>query len=51
MAAPVRCSGEHGWPPSGVRAGVRAPGERMRERGRLPGGGETGQRMRERITL
>ncbi|CAM2167679.1 conserved hypothetical protein [Burkholderia orbicola] len=34
-----------------MRAGIRAPGERMRERGRLPGGGETGQRMRERITL
>ncbi|ABB10968.1 hypothetical protein Bcep18194_B0854 [Burkholderia lata] len=28
-----------------------APGKGMRERGRLPGGGKTGRRMRKRITL
>ncbi|ORT87413.1 hypothetical protein B7G54_07815 [Burkholderia puraquae] len=34
-----------------MRAGIRAPGKGMRERGRVPGGGETGRRMRKRITL
>ncbi len=51
MAAPVRCSGEHGCPPSGLRADVRARERRMCERGRKPGGGITGRRMRKRITL
>ena len=51
MAAPVRCSGEHDWPPSGARTAVRVHATRMRERGRAPGGGETGRRMRKRITL
>ncbi|RQT57780.1 hypothetical protein DF050_04500 [Burkholderia cepacia] len=34
-----------------MRAGIHAPGKGVRERGRLPGGGETGRRMRKRITL
>ncbi|MPV66300.1 hypothetical protein GD429_10605 [Burkholderia sp. BE17] len=34
-----------------MRAAVRAHEKRIRERGRIPGGGISGRRMRKRITL